>query len=236
MFVTSELLRNDWKQKNANIGLASIFKSIPNEVFVGALALLLTFPLSGGLVRVQQLQSSLTAVEKKETYQAWVEPAKFVSEFCPNVGHECEVNASVYYRVSWAVFGLQTILENPMGLGDVKKPLQEALQKKYPMVYGSSLPDDFHSELISFGVRFGIVILLVVFAIGMWMYARLFFKSRDSDSSCASLASGFLVIIFIRLAGDSIGMGGAAVALFLLLLLSIVSIKFEGISRGASGR
>ncbi len=224
IFITFEIIGNCWRQKSvSNIGAATILKSIPNELVVGTFALLLTFPISGGLERVQQLPSSLMAIEQKETYQSWVEPTKFYSEFCSN---ECEVNASVYYRGAWAIFGLQTIVENPMGLGNVEEPLKAALRKKYPMVSDSSLPNDFHSELIGFGVRYGIVMLLVVLAISMWMYARLFLKSRDSDS--AHLALGFLVIIFTRLALDSIGMGGVSVALLLLLLLSIISIKFEG--------
>lgn len=209
-------------------------KIILNSAFLGLVAFAIAFQFSGGEERLRLMQSSVIAAINKDNSSAWIDESRFAAEFCHSSFSGCSINASVYYRLSWAVFGLQTMLENPLGLGCVEKPLRYALSIKYPFA-STYFNDDFHSEILSFGVRFGFLGLVVLLVLFGFMYLYLFNIAGHRRGALAQLALGFLTVMSIRLLGDSVGWE-IFVALLFVLALSIIPIYFEGLLGRLNGR
>lgn len=220
---------NDEKMIDANKK-----KTILNSALLGLVALAIAFQFSGGEERLRLMQSSVIAAINKDNSSAWIDESRFAAEFCQGPHSECSVNASIYYRLSWAIFGLQTMLENPLGLGYVEKPLWYALSIKYPFA-STYFNDDFHSEILSFGVRFGFLGLVVLLVLFGFIYLYLFNMAGHRRGTLAQLALGFLTVISIRLLGDSVGWE-IFVALLLALVLPIIAINFEGLLGRLNGR
>ncbi len=201
-------------------------------LLIGTIFAILLFPLSGGLKgRVALLKPTLEVVIHNQTKVSWITPDNFVNDFCkiPN----CSVDASLYYRALWFAYGLKIIERNPLGLGFVELPLKQELQKEFPGINGV-YASDFHSDLLTFIVRFGLPGALLSLSIFFYCFTFLGNIKSIQVAPAKNLLLGCLICFFIRLTFDSAGryvlFTSALIILLALLLLLAQSNKISSSS------
>jgi O-antigen ligase len=146
-----------------------LWLSKPSRVVVGtAIAALLLVALSAGYHRYIRIPQAVHLAMKGEQHQAWITPSTFASELCPVPGEECLADASIYLRLSWVIYGLEKLVEHPLGIGPVSNPLRTLLQRDFPLIAANTTYDEFHSEVLNVLVCFGIpgvALLLVLYSL-----------------------------------------------------------------------
>lgn len=161
--------------------------------------------LAGGH-RLNKLSDSIDAAGGQSL--AWVHPTIWPAEFCRDPTTECQVDASVYLRLSWMIFGVKIILEEPLGIGATAKPLEAAI-KRFVGESAESVYDDFHSDVLNFAVCFGViglsVLLIVLIAPIVFIASASLRKTSKIELIVGAALWG---AIASRFATDSIGSGG----------------------------
>lgn len=206
----------------------TFFNNIRSIVFFGYFAYVLFFPFSGGMTRIVRLADSFSSaffshhsISSTEN-PAWSSHQLFYKNYCLNPEKECAVDASTYYRLSWIQFGVKYLLRNPMGIGNVESPFDTIVKSEYSSTPSdASVSRDFHSEILSFSVKFGITSTFFIFysfAVFIWYFVRRI-GTYGVEAGACSLGLG--MILFQWFAFDTIGGGGLFFGLTFLMGVSL---------------
>jgi hypothetical protein len=102
------------------------------------------------------------------------------------------VDTSIYFRITWALAGVELLKENPLGYGLLTLSFERLSKQKWE----NSLLSMTHSAWVDFGLGYGFIgiFLLISASIGAWLGG---FKLSDPWKSAALWGFGFLNIVFL---------------------------------------
>jgi hypothetical protein len=142
-------------------------------------------------------------------HPSWYNLNDFRSEFCIADNVECVIDASVFYRLAWLIFGFKFLVSHPWGIG----PSGDTLLEKSIRISGVKgevlVSGEFHNDFLNFGVTHGIPRLLLLVSVFM-IPLILFTKNKEKffDSNFYSLLIVVFLGFMIRFFFDSVGGDG----------------------------
>ncbi|MHB1174937.1 MAG: O-antigen ligase family protein, partial [Sulfuriferula sp.] len=202
-----------WLRK-AFMGAAMRITTHSNLLFVylaSVLAFSILIAFSAGQERWSEFSYSVAAVFQKTTNaKAW-QSIKYWQDTNCGDGREfrCSVDQSAYLRLSWLQFGLQGVLEHPLGIGATRYTILTLLDAANPSaVTGNTFVKESHSGFLDLAICFGLpgAICFVWFCLKVLKLGRNEFKNSSSSAMFVGIYLVFCISL-VRFLVDNMSDG-----------------------------